>query len=163
MISLLSIPECFSAPVGAHTEYHYLPEAAPKGNWVVSSFASGDALGKSLAGKAGRNQSNVMCQTFLNKSQRWTHPMIITGDSLWKDYSLTVKFRPENDSQYSGIAFRYRNDRCFYFFGIKDSMAYISKFNHSDTFNVLKEIRLAEKPFILASWSGSYCYCDSNR
>ncbi len=138
----------FSAPVGAHTEYHYLPEAAPKGNWVVSSFASGDAWGKAWQVKA-EGTSHVMYQTLLNKSQKWTHPMIITGDSLWQDYSFTVKFEPEDDSQYSGVAFRYRNDRCFYFFGILESMAYISKFRHSYLFNSLYETRLTQKPFIL--------------
>lgn len=136
----------FSAPVGAHTEYHYLPDAGPKGNWVVSSFASGDAWGKAWQVKAEGN-SHVMCQTFLNKSQKWTHPMIITGDSLWQNYSFKVRFEPEDDSQYSGVAFRYRNDRCFYFFGIMDSMAYISIFKHSYFFNSLFETRLAEKPF----------------
>jgi len=136
----------FSAPVGALTEYHYLPEAAPKGNWVVSSFASGDEWGKAWQVKA-EGTRHVMCQTLLNKSQKWTHPMIITGDSLWQNYSFTVKFEPEDDSQYSGVAFRYRNDRCFYFFGIMDSMAYISIFKHSYFFNSLFETRLAEKPF----------------
>jgi hypothetical protein len=138
----------FSAPVGAHTEYHYLPEAAPKGNWVVSSFASGDAWGTAWQVKQ-EGTSKMLCQTLLNgKSQRWTHPMVVAGDSLWKDYRVTVKFRPENDKQYSGIAFRYKNDRCFYFFGVKESMAYISVFNHSDTVNILKETRLAKKKFI---------------
>jgi len=140
----------FSAPVGAHTEYHFLPEAAPKGNWVVSSFASGDAWGRVwqvIPAESGK----AMCQTYLNKSQQWTHPMIIAGDSLWRNYKLTVRFEPENDKQYTGIAFRYRNDRCFYFFGIKDSVAYISKFNHSETFNVLKQTVMAEQPFIYKS------------
>ena len=26
-----------STDLGAHTEYHFLPEAAPKGNWAVSN------------------------------------------------------------------------------------------------------------------------------
>ena len=139
----------FSAPVGAHTEYHYITEAAPKGNWVVSSFASGDEWGTAWQVKQ-EGSTHSLCQTLYNgKSQRWTHPMVIAGDSLWKDYRLTVVFRPENDKQYSGIAFRYRNDRCFYFFGVKNSTAYISVFNHSDTVNVLKETRLAEKVFDL--------------
>jgi rhamnogalacturonan endolyase len=136
----------FSAPVGAHTEYHYLSEAAPKGNWVVSSFASGDEWGSAWQVKPS-GTGKAMCQTFMNRSQHWTHPMIIAGDSLWRNYTMKVTFKPESDSQYSGVAFRYRNDRCFYFFGIKDSAVYISKFRHSDTFNVLKETRLAQKPF----------------
>ncbi len=31
-------PGLFSVTVGAHTEYHYLPEAAPKGHWAVTAF-----------------------------------------------------------------------------------------------------------------------------
>ena len=31
-------PGLISAPVGPHTEYHYLPEAAPHGQWAVSCF-----------------------------------------------------------------------------------------------------------------------------
>jgi hypothetical protein len=136
----------FTAPVGAHTEYHFLPEAGPQGNWVISSFASGDVWGRTWQVKETEN-GRSLCQTIVNKSQRWTHPMIIAGDSLWRDYRLTVIFEPEDDSHYSGIAFRYRNDRCFYFFGVKDSKAYISEFRHSLKFNVLNETVLAEQPF----------------
>jgi len=136
----------FSAPVGPHTEYHYLPEAGTKGNWVVSSFASGGGWGTAWIIK-NEGGGNIMCQTMLNKSNRSTHPMIVAGDSLWRDYRITVKFRPEDDSQYSGIAFRYRNDRCFYFFGIRDSSAYISIFNHGISFDKLNEKVLASGPF----------------
>lgn len=136
----------FSAPVGAHTEYHYLPEAGTRGNWVVSSFASGDAWGKAWQ-VVQKGDSREMCQTYLNKSGA-THPMIIAGDSLWTDYRLRAEFRPENNQRSSGIAFRYRNDRCFYFFGVRNSRVYISMFNHSDSFNSLTEKILAEKPFV---------------
>ena len=137
----------FTAPVGAHTEYHFLPEAGPHGNWAVSSFASGDIWGTAWQVKQS-NSGKMLCQTYENKNQRWTHPMIIAGDSLWRDYRLTVSFEPEDDSHYSGIAFRYRNDRCFYFFGVRDSTAYISEFRHSEKFNVLKETILASEPFV---------------
>jgi|WetSurMetagenome_2_1015567.scaffolds.fasta_scaffold00001_500 rhamnogalacturonan endolyase len=137
----------FFAPVGAHTEYHFLPEAAPKGNWVVTSFASGDLWGSAWQVKQ-EGTARVMCQTLLNKSQQWTHPMIISGDSLWRNYTLKVKFSAENNLFSSGIAFRYLNDRCFYFFGVRDSMVYISRFMHSAKFNVLDEQLLAKKPFI---------------
>ena len=137
----------FSAPVGPHTEYHYLPEAGTKGNWVVSSFASGTGWGTAWTVKEEQS-AKIMCQTFLNKSNRSTHPMIVAGDSLWRNYKLTIRFRPEDDSQYSGIAFRYRNDRCFYFFGIKDSVAYISMFKHASNYNSLNEKILAEQQFI---------------
>jgi rhamnogalacturonan endolyase len=136
----------FSAPVGPLTEYHYLPEAGKKGNWVVSSFGSGEGWGTAWHVES-EGKVKVMCQTFLNKSNRSTHPMIISGDSLWQNYKLTVKYKPENDEQYSGIAFRYKNDRCFYFFGIKKSKVYISLFNHAENFNSLNEMILSEQPF----------------
>ncbi|HPP93431.1 MAG TPA: hypothetical protein PLT59_11140 [Bacteroidales bacterium] len=136
----------FSAPVGAHTEYHYLPEAGQKGNWVVSSFASGSGWGTAWQIK-NDDSGNAMYQTFFNKSARWTHPMIIAGDSLWKNYKITVRFSPESDTFCTGIAFRYRNDRCFYFFGLKQSKAIIIKFRHADDVNSLKETVLAEAPF----------------
>ena len=138
----------FSAPVGAHTEYHYLPEAGQRSNWVVSSFASGEGWGTAWQVRKD-GQNNVMCQTYLNKNNRSTHPMIISGDSLWRDYQIRVIYSPEDIRQYSGIAFRYRNDRCFYFFGIKDSTAYISVFKHSDNFNTLNEKVLASEPFVI--------------
>ena len=78
--------------------------------------------------------------------------MIVAGDSLWKNYRVEVNFRAGDNSQYSGIAFRYRNDRCFYFFGIRDSLVYISKFRHSDKYNVLKETVLDSKPFVNVAW-----------
>ena len=137
----------FSAPVGPHTEYHYLPEAGTKGNWAVSSFSSGTGWGTAWQVKKD-GSANVMSQTFINKSNKTTHPMIVAGDSLWQDYRLTVRFRSENYSRYSGVAFRYQNDRCFYFFGIKDSMVYLSVFNHAEDFKSLNEKILAEQKFI---------------
>lgn len=137
----------FSAPVGPHTEYHYLPEAGTKGNWAVSSFSSGTGWGTAWQVKKD-GSANVMSQTFINKSNKTTHPMIVAGDSLWQNYRLTVRFQSENYSRYSGVAFRYQNDRCFYFFGIKDSMVYLSVFNHAEDFKSLNEKILAEQKFI---------------
>ncbi|VAW25149.1 Alkaline phosphatase [hydrothermal vent metagenome] len=138
----------FSSPTGAHSEYHYFPEAGIKGNWAVSSFFYGLGLGWGTAWQVKKDgQENMMCQTFLNDSIKATHPMICAGDSLWRNYKLTVRFSTDDALQYSGIAFRYRNDRCFYFFGVKDSIAYISIFNHANSIETLNEKILAEQPF----------------
>ncbi len=138
----------FSVPMGPHTEYHYLQDAGIKGNWAVSCFGTGRSFpGFGFAWqvkKAGND--NIMCQTYTNRGTR-THPMIIAGDSLWQNYKLKVQFRPENDSLSSGIAFRYRNDRSFYFFGIKNSKVYISKFLGQSNDIDLNEMVLAEESF----------------
>jgi hypothetical protein len=138
----------FSSPTGAHSEYHYFPEAGTKGNWAVSSFFYGEGIGWGAAWQVKKEgETNMMCQTFLNDSIRETHPMIVAGDSLWRDYKLTVRFNTDDPSQYSGVAFRYRNDRCFYFFGVKGSSAYISMFNHANDMKTLNERILASQPF----------------
>ena len=43
----------FSAPVGAHTEYHYLPEAAAKGELGCFQLRLRRCLGKCMEGKGG--------------------------------------------------------------------------------------------------------------
>ena len=137
----------FSANVAAHIEYHYLSEAGSKGNWVVSCFGTGRQMpGWGSAWQVKNiDLQNTMCQTYANRSSR-THPMIIAGDSLWQNYKLIVQYQPESDSLYSGIAFRYRNDRSFYFFGIKNSKVYISKFiGRSKDLNLNEKI-LVEHP-----------------
>ena len=142
----------FSANVAAHIEYHYLSEAGSKGNWVVSCFGTGRQMpGWGSAWQVKNiDLQNTMCQTYANRSSR-THPMIIAGDSLWQNYKLIVQYQPESDSLYSGIAFRYRNDRSFYFFGIKNSKVYISKFiGRSKDLNLNEKI-LVEHPFLFTS------------
>jgi rhamnogalacturonan endolyase len=142
-------PGLFSAPVGPHTEYHYLPEAGKKGNWEVTCFGTGPLTDWGHAWQVVNDGAgNIMHQTFSNSRQtRWTHPMIIAGDSLWRNYKLTASFIPETDSLASGVAFRYRNSRQFYFFGVKESKAYISKINHGAGWRVLNEEILAEQVY----------------
>ena len=67
----------FSAAVGPLTEYHYLPEAAPRQGWSVAAF------GLHGADRAWRvedhNGRRAMCQTFENKELH-THPMVASGN-----------------------------------------------------------------------------------
>jgi len=138
----------FSAPVGAHAEYHYLPEAGKKGHWEVSCYSYEPGWGTAWQVKKEGNE-NRLCQTYRNTgfgSMR-THPLVVAGDSLWQNYKLRVQFRPEKDSLSSGITFRYRNDRSFYFFGIKKSKVFISKFLGQSCNLDLNEKIIAEKPY----------------
>ena len=82
----------FSAPVGPHTEYHFLPEAAPKLGWAVACFASGQQAGTAWH-VVEQDNHKAMCQTITNDKPH-THPMLTAGDALWGDYTLTVRFRP---------------------------------------------------------------------
>ena len=122
--------------IGAEVEYHYFPQTAPQGNWEVSCFRSEasqrawrvlreDGFGPKLMYQASTS-SRVDSAT--------THPMLIAGDVLWGDYTLSVTFAPESKENWSGAIFRYRNDRCLYFFGVKQDKATLFLLNHGTGF-----------------------------
>ena len=129
--------------VGAHTEYHYLREAAPQGNWAVSAFKSdGSQRAWRLIEEEG---TRVMHQSYSNR-ETFTHPMLIAGDPLWQDYRVTLDFAPTSDKAQSGLVFRYRNDRCYYFFGVRGQKAILKIVRHETGFHKPLETVLAEKP-----------------
>jgi rhamnogalacturonan endolyase len=128
--------------VGAHTEYHYLREAAPQGNWAVSAFKSD---GSQRAWRLTEEDSaRVMLQSHNNR-ETFTHPMLVAGDPLWENYRVTVDFAPASDKAQSGIVFRYRNDRCYYFFGVRGQKAILKMVRHATAYHRPYEVVLAEK------------------
>ncbi len=141
-----------SSVVGAHTEYHYLPEAAPRGAWAVSTFGSDAASQRawSVRDEGGRN---VLVQTYRNR-RAYTHPIVVTGDELWADYAVSLRFAPGDATARTGLLFRYQNDRCYYFFGIEGQKALLLRVHHETGFHQPDEKILAETGF---SWTpGAY-------
>ena len=69
------------------------------------------------------------------------------SSEFWKDYTISARFAPESDKGQSGIAFRYRNDRCYYFFGVKGAKAILKVVNHATAFHKPDEKILAERQF----------------
>ncbi|HUU27617.1 MAG TPA: hypothetical protein VM123_07385 [archaeon] len=136
----------FSAPVGPHTEYHYLPEAAPRGNWAVSCFTWEQGAQRAWWVK-DENGSRVMAQTFDSKQMTHTHPMVISGDMLWTDYTLRVTFAADSQRDQCGVVFRYRNDRCYYFFGLDGPKALLKMVRHATDFHKPYEKVLAGEDF----------------
>ncbi len=137
-------PGLFYSVVWAHGEYHYLPEMAPKGNWVVSCFKSVDSQ---RAWRVLReDDKNIMQQAYETDKRRriYTHPMIIAGDDLWTDYIAEVCFAPESNGGQSGFVFRYRNDRCYYFFGINGEEAILKVVRHASAYHKPDEKILAK-------------------
>lgn len=131
--------------LGAHAEYHYLPETGPKGNWAISTFSSSGLSQR--AWRAARHDGKpVLLQTYENKLVH-THPMVVGGDELWKDYTVTVKFAPAGEKGRSGLVFRYRNDRCNYFFGVEGQKAVLKMVQHETEFRKPFEKILASKEF----------------
>ena len=131
--------------IGAHAEYHYLPEVGAKGNWFISAFVSGAAAQR--AWRIARHEGQaVLLQTYENKLIQ-THPMVVGGEELWRDYTVTVRFAPESEKGRSGLVFRYRNDRCNYFFGVEGRKAVLKMIRHESDFHKPFEKVLASQDF----------------
>jgi len=125
----------FSAPVGAHTEYHFLPEAAPRGGWTVACFRPGASQRAWQVVLEGNRK--VMAQTVENTA-RGFHPLLVAGDPLWRDYRLEVTFVPQVRPAAAGAVFRYRNNRCYCFFGFRGDRLVLTRVHHHEE-RILRE------------------------
>ena len=142
-------PGMFSAGViGAHAEYHYVHETAPQGNWVVSCFTSGSPEQRAWW-VTSEDGDAMLCQT-IHYKRTHSHPFVCTvvkGGEYWKDYTVSARFAPESDKGQSGIAFRYRNDRCYYFFGVNGGKAILNVVNHATAYHKPDIKVLGEREF----------------
>lgn len=134
--------------IGAEAEYHYIPKTGPHGAWEISCFRSEasqrawrvireDGFGRKLLYQAS---------TSTREESAYTHPLIVAGDPLWSDYTVTVRFTPESRDNHSGLVFRYRNDRCLYFFGVNGGRAQLLLLNHGTAYRKSVVQVLAEQP-----------------
>ncbi len=134
----------YSVPVGAHTEYHYLHEAAPKGKWEVSTYRYDVPfmlVWKVETNEAGKAQ---MVSDYVNPNPQCI-PMLCAGNRFWGDYQLEVNLELENDDQISGIITRYQNDRCHYVFCLHKGKAQILYYNQAKAFRQPYKEVLAEE------------------
>lgn len=133
--------------VGALSEYHNISATQPKGNWIVSCFRSDPSQRAwRLIVEEGKH---IMHQTYTSdkKEVDYTHPILVAGDSFWKNYTIEVEFKPESKKEQSGVIFRYKNDRCYYFFGVIKDRAILKKVNHADSYRSSTQTILAEAKF----------------
>ncbi len=131
---------------GAFGEYHYLPELAPKGAWSVSTFTSNIKFQHAWR-VIVEDGKKVMQQSLSERKRKQTHPILASGDTLWRDYQFSVEFAPETNEKQSGILFRYRNDRCYYFFGLDGNQAILKMVKDATGYRKPLENILARKEF----------------
>ena len=136
--------------VGAHAEYHYLRETGPKNGWSITEF-SGSSFSQRAWRIARHAGQAVLLQTYENTGPKHTHPMIVAGEEFWRDYTLTAQFAPESSNGRSGVIFRYRNDRCYYFFGVENGKAVLLMVQHDKAFRVPQEKTLTSENFTFSA------------
>lgn len=132
----------FSAEVGPHTEYHFLPEAAPKGNWTVACFIS--PIESQRAWHIVECEgAHAFSQTYTNERPH-THPVVVAGESEWRDYTTEVTLTPHSAHGRIGVLFRCHNSRCYYFFGLVEGGVALICVNDGSAYRTPVEHILAE-------------------
>jgi rhamnogalacturonan endolyase len=124
----------YSVEVGAHTEYHYLHEAVPRSQWAVSTFTWESEFMRAWHVRQ-EGDDRQMIQVLKNQPDKHTHPMVVAGEQDWKDYVIKVQFTPGSKDLQSGIVFRYRNDRCYYFAGVRGDSLILKMVEHATAFH----------------------------
>src|SRR5688572_29529664 len=124
----------YSVDVGARTEYHYLHEAAPRSQWAVSTFTWESDFKRAWHIRQ-EGDDRQMVQVFKNQQNKHTHPMVVAGEQDWEDYVAKVQFTPGSNDLQSGVVFRYRNDRCYYFAGVLGDSLVLKMVKHETAFH----------------------------
>lgn len=134
--------------VGPHTEYHFLSEAVAVGPWAVTSFDSGGDTQTAWRAIRDSDGRYGIAQMTTTKAKHW-HPMVVAGDHRWSDYQVSFTLKPIDAKGRYGLAFRQRNDRCYYFAGIDKERLVLMTVQHETDFQVPSETILAEEKLSL--------------
>ncbi len=129
--------------LGAETEYHYLYQARPFGSWAVSTFRYNLPPSWQVREQGG---NKYLFQHAVNPDRHW-HPMVAAGSPLWKDYTVELAFVPDSTGRRTGLAFRCRHDRAYYFVGLENDSVKLILVNHGIAFRQPYEKLLAGRPF----------------
>ncbi len=94
------------------------------GKWKVASSLRQEGFDQAWVIR-NENEENYLAQTFTNLNEKNSplslvnHPMVVAGDSLWRDYTIDVVFTPEAKFDKCGVVFGYHPPSDFYFFGVE--------------------------------------------
>lgn len=92
------------------------------GQWKVASSLRQEGFNEAWQIHEGA-EGNSLFQTFTNLDGQneplslTTHPIIITGDSMWNDCKIELEFTPLSKFDKCGLVFGYQHTNEFYFFG----------------------------------------------
>ena len=117
---------------------YFDPQYGTIGKWVVASSLRQEGFHKAWEVRSEGGE-NFLAQTFTNLNHSnaplslITHPLIVSGDSLWNDYTIDVDFTPLAKFDKCGVVFKYRNPTNFFFFGIEGNTVTLKHIHQSVT------------------------------
>ncbi|MFO7934958.1 MAG: hypothetical protein R6U78_12855 [Bacteroidales bacterium] len=117
---------------------YYLPRRHELGQWTVATSFRHEGFSEAWR-IMSRQGEHYLAQTFTNLDSHYeplsliTHPLIVAGDSLWRDYTVELEFTPLAKFDKCGVVFRYQNPTSFYFFGIEGNTVTLKLIQQSVT------------------------------
>jgi len=110
------------SPVEHNPAIYFQAEAGVDGPWTIATSLRQEGFEQAWAIEA-QDGEQVLVQRFSNLNSQneplslITHPMLVTGDTLWSDYMIEVDFTPMAAFDKCGVVFGYQHPNDFYFFG----------------------------------------------
>ncbi len=98
-------------------EYHYIPRKFTDGWSVVNNRGPEEWKVFELDGRHVLDYLGYNAEAW---TRDFTYPIIVNGDSLWGDYSVTARVTPLSRpavADLRGVIFRYQDGRHYYLFG----------------------------------------------
>jgi rhamnogalacturonan endolyase len=117
---------------------YYRPGMGTAGEWTVATSLRQEGFNEAWEIRR-ENGKNILAQTFSNLNLQneplslITHPIIVTGDSLWSDYMIEADFTPLAKFDKCGIVFGYQHPNEFYFFGTEGNTVVLKHIQQSLT------------------------------
>jgi rhamnogalacturonan endolyase len=128
------VPEGFSGNPAIYFE----PARGRLGEWEVASHLRQPGFNQAWEVRR-EGELNYFAQTFTNLNEQnaplslTVHPMVVAGDSLWKDCTIEAEFTPLAKFDKCGVVFKYRNPTDYFFFGIEGNTVTLKQVMQSVT------------------------------
>jgi len=108
------------------------------GSWSVATTLRNEGFDRAWVIR-NEGGENYLAQTFTNLNEKnsplslVTHPVIVSGESLWSDYTIDVGFTPLAKFDKCGVVFAYKSPADFYFFGVEGNTVTLKHVQQSVT------------------------------
>ncbi|HKK61838.1 MAG TPA: hypothetical protein VJ951_04710, partial [Bacteroidales bacterium] len=124
-----------SSGEGSFGVYHYLPGLGQAGPWKVTAFNEHPGFENAWEIVHNNDHSFLHHNYFavdenLNRKHPYMHSMIVAGDTIWHDYKVSFEFSPHQLLDQCGLAFKYKNDRSYYYYGMDGNRLVIKMVKH---------------------------------
>jgi rhamnogalacturonan endolyase len=111
---------------------YYQPGMGTLGDWTIATSLRQEGFNQAweVRHEGGKK---VLVQSYSNLDAQneplslVTHPIIVAGDSLWKDFTIEVDFTPLAKFDKCGIVFGYQHPNDFYFFGTEGNTVILKR------------------------------------